>query len=117
MITTQAGKYTPNITLVNNVINVSISECFWTKFNTCVRVSGEITISTESINSLSKVLISLPHVSEIINSWEISGTGVTDYENSIIVAIIAEDNKACLIFKPNFIFNDIKIPFSFSYNV
>lgn len=117
MTVTQAGKYSPSITLADNVTYASVSECFWTKFHSFVRVSGEIIISTENAGNLSKVLIDIPYESELFDFWKISGTGVADYENSIIIAIIAESNKACMIFKPDFILNNVKIPFSFSYNL
>lgn len=117
MITTQAGRYTPSITLADNIVNASVSECFWTNFTSFVRVSGELIISTENTGILSKVLIDIPHYADVPEFWQISGTGIVDHEVSVVATIVAENNKACLLFKPDIILNNVKIPFSFSYNL
>jgi hypothetical protein len=117
MITTQAGKYTPLITLADNVSNASVSECFWVKFGKSIRVSGELIVSTTDSNILSKLTLSLPESKEMSESWQITGTGVVDTEHSDIAAIIADNSKACILFKVSYILNNVKISFSFSYSV
>lgn len=117
MTTTQTGRYSPSITLTDNIVNASVGECFWTKLTSFVRVSGELIISTENTGILSKVFIDIPHYANVPEVWQISGTGIADHEISIVMAIVAENNKACLLFKPDIILNNVKISFSFSYNL
>lgn len=115
-----SGTYTPTVTDLFNIDNVSPAKCQYTRVGNIVTVYGSMLVDTDNINTLASLFLSLPIASDLALANDLNGHGITDSEDLIMRTIDAREveNKARFVFATNANTDgNYRVFFSFMYEV
>lgn len=85
------GTYTPTVTAVANVANVTAKTAFYSRIFNVVHVAGYLSIDPTAATTLTKVGVSLPIPSALLTAFDCIGQGSRDTGAAILYGGIVGD--------------------------